>query len=290
VKGWGDADGFTLTKGDTMDRVRAMLGAAAMVVVALVAPGTADVRADLEVVKFFPKSGEGSFTLLYSDFSANLMSGGAHNKSVPFLPLPLPPRRPLDVYPPVDASDPPPRSELPCHRLLADSCLFFNLPELFFLLFSPPCMSRERVVRQGGVWGSGGVWFARGWKGRADSDNPRACTHVASPASRQQAGSVLAIFHSVGARYRTHHILCLLHDVTGKIRPCSSAASPTRRGTSTTPTEINGPAAVTRDPMKRRRFRCSVSVSYGEGWALGLSISTDTLPLLQYLCVGRMPR
>mmetsp|Transcript_302 Transcript_302/g.817 ORF Transcript_302/g.817 Transcript_302/m.817 type:complete len:310 (-) Transcript_302:382-1311(-) len=52
---------------------------AAAAAAAVVVPGSADMRADLEVIKFFPKSGEGSFTLQYSDFSANLMANGAHN-------------------------------------------------------------------------------------------------------------------------------------------------------------------------------------------------------------------
>jgi len=38
-----------------------------------------EMRADLEVIKFFSKSGDGTFTLLYSDFTSNTMAGGAHN-------------------------------------------------------------------------------------------------------------------------------------------------------------------------------------------------------------------
>lgn len=47
----------------------------------LAATGSADVRADLEVIKLFSKTGEGSLTLMYSDFSANIMANGGHNKS-----------------------------------------------------------------------------------------------------------------------------------------------------------------------------------------------------------------
>ena len=55
----------------------------------LAATGSADVRADLEVIKLFSKTGEGSLTLMYSDFSANIMANGGHNKSaVPPLPQP----------------------------------------------------------------------------------------------------------------------------------------------------------------------------------------------------------
>jgi hypothetical protein len=59
---------------------RAAVAAAALAWLAGTGSVLADVRADLEVVKLFSKTGEGSLTLLYSDFSANIMANGAHNK------------------------------------------------------------------------------------------------------------------------------------------------------------------------------------------------------------------
>eukprot|EP00041_Stephanoeca_diplocostata_P039782 m.1637806 g.1637806 ORF g.1637806 m.1637806 type:complete len:326 (+) comp26216_c0_seq1:139-1116(+) len=50
-----------------------------LVAVVVVASVDAAMRADLEVVKLWSKSGDGTFTLLYSDFSANIMGGGAFN-------------------------------------------------------------------------------------------------------------------------------------------------------------------------------------------------------------------
>ena len=59
---------------------RVALAAAALACLTGAGPVMADVRADLEVIKLFSKTGEGSLTLLYSDFSANIMANGAHNK------------------------------------------------------------------------------------------------------------------------------------------------------------------------------------------------------------------
>ena len=75
------------SKGQRMAAVRVAVTAVGLVWLA--ATGSADVRADLEVIKLFSKTGEGSLTLMYSDFSANIMANGGHNKSaVPPLPQP----------------------------------------------------------------------------------------------------------------------------------------------------------------------------------------------------------